>query len=324
MAIKAADIGITDDRLKESAHKFRKTLLAIPVIAVEKTTRYMTPRPGVTGKETVGELEQGDAQFGPYDPHRKTSGEKINPRTLETFFGSVIHEFDPNSVAGSVYASSFKSGEALKLAEVNKKVVANRLKVIGKNLGKAIWNAKRNDNGTKTAELFNGLDTIAQKEIDGGGLSVEKKNLFLFKEKITRVNAVDLIKSFCRAATAELKEEDELYLYCDPDIKELYEEAYKAETGGSIYNKEYEQGRVEGFGGKILFATPATKAGSGFIQLTSKSNMLYGFDSVSDTETLSLDRFSPFLITLSAAMWFGTDYESIAPEKLLVGKLYTE
>lgn len=324
MAISAEKIGITPERLQESAQKFREELLLLPSIAVEKTTQYMSIRPGVTGKETVGTLEDGDAQFGPYDPHRKTTGEKITGRTLESFFGSVIHEFDPNSVAGSVYQSAITSGEGLKSADINKYVIANRLKVIGKRLAPAIWNGVRKESGTTTKDLFNGFDTIAQTEITAGNLSAAKKNFIQLTEPITRLNAVDQLKKIAKAATAELKEEDELYMFLDPDIKDLYDECYKAETGAVPYNKEYEHGVLEGFGGRIKFAPVASKAGSQFIQLTTKSNMLIGVDQISQKETLAVEKFSSFVLTLSAAMWWGVEYESIAPERLMVAKLHQQ
>ena len=62
-----AYITITPKELAESAHKFRRELLTIPAKRVAELANYMTPRPGVTYKETVGSLS-GDVELAPYDP----------------------------------------------------------------------------------------------------------------------------------------------------------------------------------------------------------------------------------------------------------------
>jgi hypothetical protein len=52
-------------------------------------------------------------------------------------------------------------------------------------------------------------------------------------------------------------------------------------------------------------------AGSDTMIITTKDNMLYGYDSMGDIERLQVDRFAPFVLTLSAAMFFGTQLRSI-------------
>ena len=46
--------------------------------------------------------------------------------------------------------------------------------------------------------------------------------------------------------------------------------------------------------------------------------MLYGYDSLSDQERIQVDRFKPFMLTLSAAMFFGVQVYSIDPRMLLM------
>lgn len=83
-------IQITDEQLAKSAVKYRKELLMMPVLAMATTLQHMSQRPGVIGKETVGEVN-GDIELGPYDEGRvDENGVSIDPRTLETFLGSVV------------------------------------------------------------------------------------------------------------------------------------------------------------------------------------------------------------------------------------------
>ena len=82
---------------QEAAHKYRKDLLRLPIIGIQDTLKYMTGRPGIRYKESVAAVS-GDAQFGPYKPSRSTDFNlNLNFRTLETYFGSVVAKFDPNS-----------------------------------------------------------------------------------------------------------------------------------------------------------------------------------------------------------------------------------
>ena len=45
--------------LVNSGAKFRKEIIAMPVVALEKTLKHMTVRRGVRGDETVGTYERG-------------------------------------------------------------------------------------------------------------------------------------------------------------------------------------------------------------------------------------------------------------------------
>ena len=47
---------ITEAELQKSAVTYRKDLLVMPVIAAEATLKHMTPRPGVAGREVLGQL----------------------------------------------------------------------------------------------------------------------------------------------------------------------------------------------------------------------------------------------------------------------------
>ena len=58
------------------------------------------------------------------------------------------------------------------------------------------------------------------------------------------------------------------------------------------------------------------------MQITPQRNMLVGTGAANDIEKLSVDRFASFTVTLSAAILFGCQYESVDAENLMVGKFY--
>ena len=51
--------------------------------------------------------------------------------------------------------------------------------------------------------------------------------------------------------------------------------------------------------------------------------MLIGTDQMGGVENITVEKHHEFLLSFIATMFFGTNYESISPERLLVGKLAT-
>ena len=122
----AGKLIFTLEEFQEAATKYRKDLLMLPIIGIQETLKYMTSRPGIRYKENVGALS-GDAQFGPYKPSRSTDFNlNVDFRTLETFMGSVVAKFEPNSAVSSqplksshtrVHETCRALNEVFKLAE---------------------------------------------------------------------------------------------------------------------------------------------------------------------------------------------------------------
>ncbi len=314
-----ANIIITPDELKKSAHTFRKTLLTLPAIALKTSLPYVTLRTGVQYKSTVGEINDG-SQFGPYDPKRKSGDVNIKGRTLETYLGSVIKEFDPNTVLQSVYGSLIIHGEALTRTDIVKAVLSSMVLSLSEGLNSSLFAAVRNDAGTMSIDLFNGFDTIAKSEITAGTITKPLGNLYEFTDPIDSTNAVDLLKSYYRSAKDELKGIPTQMLV-PYTVKEAYEDDYQSTVGPTVYNKTFEKRYLEGSDGKCEIVPLSNKSGSDIIQLSTKNNLIVGTGNGNDLESIDVDRFSAFEVTLSAAIIFGAQYESINAKKLLIGKL---
>ena len=312
-------ITITPEALKKSAHQYKNELLMMMVIGIESTLKHMAPRLKVQYKQTWGEIA-GTTQLGPYDPNRKNTSIDIKGRTLEVFLGSVIKEFDPNDVFQSIYGSLTLHGDGLKNVEITKAILASEIKSLAQKLNMAIFSAKRNNTGTTSQDLFNGFDTIAADEITAGNIDVAKKNLHVFSSAITNVSAVDLLKEFYRSASDELQSIP-VKMFVPKSVKQAYEDDYQATVGGIAYNKEFNKTTLEGSEGLCEIVALPNKKDAPYIQLTTKSNMIVGCGATPGIETLDVDRFSPFMVTLSLAKVFGVQYETLSPEKLLIGKL---
>lgn len=310
---------ITVEDYQKTAIKYRRDLLMVPSKRLESTLKFMTPRYGIRYAETVGELS-GDIQFGPYSETREDNEDVIiNPRTLYTFFGSVVKNFSPNKIYQSIFGSDITKGEALKRTDITLAVLTFLGAKLGSNLNKVIWNAVRSDSGSKSKELFNGFDTIAKKELDATNISTDKGNLFTI-EAITKDNAVDVLKQFCRAASDELMDNTSVQLFCPRQVFLDYCDDYQTSLGHLPYNKEFNKYFIDGFD-NVTIVPLSNKKDSPFLQLTTKRNMLVGQNLVGEEENIEVARFKAFVLQFIATCFFGVEYESINKEYILFGAI---
>lgn len=306
--------------LSKSAQKFRKELLMMPVIALEQTLQHMSLRTGIRYKETVGEL-LGNIELGPYDKARiDSTGLTITPRELETFFGSVIKDFDPNTVYSSIYGSSITKGEGLKETEITKQVLAYLAAQLGVHLNKQIWGAVRNPAGTTTATLFNGFDTITTAEVTAGNIAAAKKNFVQLTVAIDSTNAVDQLKAIYEGASDELQGQA-IKMFLPKDVYNAYNKDYQATNGALPYNREYKKTFLEGSDDLCELVALPNKKASPYIHLTTKSNMLIGVDQMGDKESVLVEKHAALSLQFVATMFFGCQFETLSPERLFVAKL---
>lgn len=315
-----SSIKCTDQDFLTSARLYRRELLRLPVHRLRDTMKYFTIRPGIRYSEKQYDID-ADLEFGPYDSKRTEELDvAVGARTLYTFFGSARKEFDPNKFYKTVLGSAITKGEALKSVEVARLVLQIIAAKLGDKLARHIFDAVRNDSGTKTKDLFNGFDTITAKEITEGNLSAAAGNLYEFTEPIDDTNAVDQIKEFCRSMDDFLAEKELLNLLMPRSVLNAYIDDYKATTGAIPYNTSYKQIHPEGFE-NITFCPMFQKKNSEFLQLTTKQNMLIGVNQMGEEESIVVEKHDVVELTFFATMFFGTDYQSIRSEDLLVGKL---
>ena len=306
----AGKLAFTLDDYQKAAIKWRKDLLMLPIIGISDTIQYMTGRPGIRYKENVGTI-YADAQFAPYKATR-TGDVNLNLdfRTLETHFGNVVAKFEPNSAISTLLGTGATKGDGQMTTPTALHVLAQIAKGLSEHLNDAMWNGVRNANGDTTKDLFDGFDTITQKEITAGNVSAENGNYMKITEKITSANAVDVAKEILFSLDPRLRSQ-ELLMFCSQDFADKYNEAYLMSHGGIAYNTQYAQGSVEGSNGRLKLVPLYNKADSKFIHICPKSNMLVGYDQMGDIESIMVKEYEPFILTYIATMFFGVQFESI-------------
>lgn len=319
----AGKLKFSPEDFQNAAIKYRSELLMLPIIGCQDTLQFMTARPGIRYKERVGTMS-GEAQFAPYKPTRASDFNlNVDYRELETFFGSVVSDFEPNSAVSTLLGTGATKGDGQITTPTAKSVLALIAKSLSEHLNDAIWNGVRNATGDTSKDLFNGFDTITQSEITAQNISAEKGNYLKLTEDITAANAVDVAKKILFSLDPRLRSQ-ELFLYCSQDFVDKYNEGYLLSHGGIPYNTEYGQTAVEGSNGKLKLVPLYNKADSKFMHVTTKSNMLVGFDQMGDIENVMVKEYKPFILSYIATMFFGVQFESIDKRRFKVIELKTE
>lgn len=312
--------------LVNSGAKFRKEIVAMPIVALQKTLAHMTVRKGVCGEETVGGYVS-DAELRPYRPSKDATDKgKFWGRTLTTYLGDLVEEFEPAQLFSTVYGESFDSFDDPKESEIVRDMALHVAKKVGAKLAKALFGAKRDKDGDSTLDLFNGFDTIAAAEIAEGNITVAKGNLHIH-EAITAANAGDVLAGIYQAAVEELTQNDEvseenpLKMFVPQSVLNYYEQWCLSTLGAVVYNQTYKKSRLHCASDVEIVPLIGMK-NSEYIYLTTKSNMLVGMDQKSNKEKARIRECdNPKMLQLFMCMFFGVQFECILPERLLVSRV---
>lgn len=319
----AGRITFTLQEFQEAAHKFRRELLRLPIITLrESSLKYFTERPGIRYKESVGTID-ADIELAPYKASRRHDlSPEIIHRTLETFLGATVEDFEPNATISTLLGATGATKGDGQINQPSAQAALSLIAItIGKKLNQCLFSAKRNDNGDTTAELFNGFDTITETEILANKISTAKGNLIELSEPITKTNAYDLLTEEVLYKLTDEMRAQELNIYCAQSIVDKYNQSYFATHGHVPFYQQYNQNVLEGSEGKIKFVPLVGKAGSEFIHISNRDNMLVGYDQMGDMESVSIEKYAPFILTFVLTMFFGTEFESIDAKRLQVVKL---
>lgn len=308
--------------LQQSATKYEKELLIMPVTGAQATLQHMRGIPGLHGNVVLGELD-GNAELAPYKSTRSADSDfKITARTLELHLGNCAYNFDPNEVWNTIYGSLIVKGEGLKTVDINKSILMLVAGKLGKKLNSAIFSGAYNANGDTTATLFDGFDTITKKEVTAGNIAAGKGN-YIKLTAFTDSNAIDQFQAIYDAADDELKSQN-VKIYCSRDQYSAYNRNYQLLHGSLPYNTEFKKTFLEGTDGLWEFCPLVSKKGSNYIHVAPQSNMVYGYGAGENPgETLAVEKYSSWKLTLEAAMAFGVQFATLSKEQLIAAEIAT-
>lgn len=300
--------------LIHSGHKFRKEILMMPVVALSETTKHMTLRYGIRGKETVGEAGSG-AELRPYRTAKDAKNTTVViPRTLETHLGDVVEEYDPYTVYNTVYSEPIS--KARKELDIVKTLAVEMSRQATSKIPDAIFSGVRNAAGNGTMDLFDGFDTICKAEITAGAISQAKGN-FIPVGEINEANVGDILRQIHKNAMSVLKKES-TKLFVPVYIKEMYDEWFLANFGPVAYNTQFEQSFLHGTNKRCEIVDLPGMEDSEHIFLTTKKNMLVGVDQTSDLEKAIIRECdNPKVVQFFMTAFFGVQFESLNPKVMV-------
>lgn len=312
---------ITPAELETSCRQYRHELIMQPIeVMKDNTLKYITLVPGVRNQLTFGELD-GDAQLAPWSKNNVSDADYgIGGRTLQVWPGNCAYNFDPMETFQSIYGQSIMLGQQMTTHEIARKVATLFAAKIGMHLNDHVWDAKRNVKGKKTEDLFDGFDTIIATEITNEKLKAANGNLFEFDAEITESTATEQLKEYWRKANKFLRGRDCL-MYLTEDVYWAYIDDYQTRHGSLPYNTEYEKLTLEGSGGKCHFVVLNNMAGSDYLKITTKPNLLLGTDINAQENHVGIQKYSSWQLTFEYAGVYGAQIRTLAPEALMVGKL---
>lgn len=315
---------ITPEFLQESAQKIQKELAVMPFqVFQDKTAKYVTVLPGVRNQITFGELD-GDAQLAPYSNQRRDTAEyNIKGRTLQVYPGNCAKDFDPFPLLHSIWGESLAVGEALTKHAIARKLLTLFAAKIGMHINDVVFvGGVRNVNGNTTADLFDSFDTIIAAEILAGNIAANKGN-YIQLGAINSTNAEEKLKAFWRAADKQLKGLH-AFMYMSPDVYEAYCDDYQARHGALPYNTSYEKRFLEGTNGRCEFAVLDNMAGSNYLKITIKQNLLLGTDIFNQQNRAAIGKYGPWNCTFEYVGIYGEQIRCLNKELLMIGDITPE
>lgn len=316
-------INITEDALKEAARKYSKVIKSLPMIVLQDTLQYVTTISGVQGDLVLSNLKAK----GSWASYRKNRDEDnsaaVGGRILHTDLLSLEMNFDPNTVAGKLENMRPNVGDTLANLPLVAQILAQVVLEASDELNSSIFTAAKNaESGFTPSTAIDGWDTIAAQEVTKSNISEEKGNLIdAGSNKLNESNTFDFINYVYLSLSEKLKKSTEpILFYVSPNVLSYYNAGYLASVGSVVYNKQYNQPEILGSNGRAVIVPLASKAGSNMIQVTTKSNMIFGTSDPHDMDKLTVKVPELWDVLLGGTMWAGCQYEFIDPEKFTLVK----
>ncbi len=190
-------------------------------------------------------------------------------------------------------------------------VLALIAKNLSEHLNDAIWNGVRNAAGDTTADLFDGFDTITEKEIAAGAIAEAEGNYMKIDDEITAANAVDVAKSILFSLDPRPTQPRPLPLLL-AGLRRQIQRGLSAHARRHTLQQPVRTGcRSRGVKRQAQILPLYNKAGSKFMHVTTKANMLVGYDQMGDVENVMVKEYAPFILSYIATMFFGVQFETL-------------
>lgn len=290
-----------------SGDKYRSQILEMPYVTIEPTVSKMTYVAALQGKETSIYMKS-QAEFKPYsNTINPTQSTTFGERTLETFHGHVIEDFDPMSAYRTIFHKPLSVGRIN--MEITKKINMGTAKAVSESLVKTIWKGKRNSSGNSALDICDGFDTIINDEKKSGKISVEKGNYFQLGN-LTVYNIVDKLMLWWRRQDPKFKAQN-VNLWMPEHIIEMYQDGFALKYPTQQYNTTFDQMKLHGSHGRVSLTSAVGMEDNENIFMTPKFNTRVGGD-FNNFKVKDID--NPTLVRFYMECFFGVNFVTLTKE----------
>ena len=311
---KDAKIRIQDSEVqkyKDLCTQWSPFFLQLPIATANDVLKYFTHVQNLRGERKMPSIF-AKSQFSPFKKDKSSeSTVDIEWRTLKTKHANVIDSFAPvDYVDIPLGLDSSYFGEKLKKAPQAVLIMANFQAAHGEPFAQAVFTGKENDEGSTNEDVCDGLITIAKSEIEEGNISEEKKNLYVMENALTYENCCDELKKFVFSMDPFLRKQEN-FLFCAPEVVDMYNESYLTSHQSVPYNEKYEQPYVEGSNKKLTLVGLPQLEGTDIMFATQKKNLLYGTYLESDYSFVDIMRKNHYEMSMASDMWMGFNFRTL-------------
>jgi len=298
--------------LIDAGTKYRKELLAAPLVELAEILPNFTLKTGVQGKIVGGWLNTA-AELRPYRSAKDATGSlTVTPEENENFLGDVVKEFDPHEVLGTLYTELTSKG--VTDMQIAKRIALEVSRKVGEKLYDNLFIADRNASGDNTVDLFNGFETLIADAVAANKMTGALGNFMdLTGDSISESNCGDILKDAWRSLDRILKKQ-RVRLYVPESVMDFYEDWYQNEYSTQPWNTGVEQKFLVGSRGRCEIV-PLNPMSGNYAIFTIKENMNILVDQTSDHETVRIRECdNPKLVQFFMKAYFGTGFETIQKE----------
>lgn len=293
-------------------------LVPLDMLDAAEVLRYASAYPGVTNSLTLGRVTNGavSSQYNGVFIGRTAAG-KVVPRTL-TVYPIKIEEADEPERYRRSYITEVRGGLWEAQHPFAVWLVRHVIALASKDLLEVLFTAKYDanisvDTNRPINVCFDGWATITEDEKTAGNIAVAKGNMFETGE-LTAQNIGDKLLAMWRSRPETFRRKKS-QLWLSPDLFDLYTDWYETKFTyvAGIGDEEPHPVFLRGTDGKVeLRKAYGLPAGSQWTLLTTRENMIYGFDNEDDMRRVQpFNSGNPYWFTMAGKYVFGTQFISI-------------
>lgn len=305
-----------------AVRKYADVMKPLDMLKAQEVLQHFTPYPGVTDSIELGRVQLGNISkkySGFFDGNKKLG--KIVPRRLVV--RPVVAEMaDEPERYRRTYITEVMGGLDPMKHPFEPWLIQFGIDLASKDLLEAIMVAKYSANAEDTlvTDSFDGIGTIVEAEKTAGTMSVAKDNVFS-TGAISRANAGEVLIDLYRSRPSTFKRKDSILLVSDA-VGDLYDDWLEDETSNTQTMDRDSAGqqylRKSNKRCKIV-RLPNLPEGSHFSMLTTRENVVYGFDKPSDFQKMvPFISGNPYWFTAAMKYVIGFQFVTIDGSELCV------